>query len=80
MLSSMLKIAGEGWWRDSMTMQPELASDLRVETTCFADDESRPLVGSSKRTIFGFVTISIATETRRRSPPEMPRIRPEPPT
>ena len=50
-------------------------SVARILTRRLALEASRPVVGSSKKRMGGWVRSSVATETRRFSPPEIPRIR-----
>lgn len=51
-----------------------LQRDARMVTSRLALEASNPVVGSSRKSKMGWVRSSVATETRRFSPPDMPRI------
>ena len=74
-LSKELKISVEGWWIVDITLTPLRLRILSNSTTCKAVELSRPVVGSSKNNIDGFVRSSTPMEVLFLSPPEMPRIK-----
>ena len=55
------------------TVAAPLARSASVRTSVSATVASKPLVGSSRISTLGSVSISTATATRLRSPPETPR-------
>mmetsp|Transcript_22804 Transcript_22804/g.55376 ORF Transcript_22804/g.55376 Transcript_22804/m.55376 type:complete len:219 (+) Transcript_22804:1391-2047(+) len=73
-LSKIWKVSDEGWWIVLITLHPRLQRRFNVRTTLYAELESSPEVGSSRKRIFGFVMSSTPIDTRRFSPPEIPRI------
>mmetsp|Transcript_90016 Transcript_90016/g.280162 ORF Transcript_90016/g.280162 Transcript_90016/m.280162 type:complete len:144 (-) Transcript_90016:412-843(-) len=62
-----------GEWTVAITVAPSFARFFSKAQSSFAMRESRPDVGSSRKTIFGRVTSASATFTRFAWPPEMPR-------
>mmetsp|Transcript_8433 Transcript_8433/g.22929 ORF Transcript_8433/g.22929 Transcript_8433/m.22929 type:complete len:144 (+) Transcript_8433:1211-1642(+) len=69
--SEKAKIVGE--WTVAITVAPSLARSFSKTQTSFAMRESRPDVGSSRKTTFGRVMRASAMFTRFAWPPEMPR-------
>mmetsp|Transcript_68686 Transcript_68686/g.191556 ORF Transcript_68686/g.191556 Transcript_68686/m.191556 type:complete len:357 (+) Transcript_68686:1758-2828(+) len=68
-----VKISRRGWWIDMITVVPcDAICDTRF-TTLIEAVLSRPEVGSSRNSTGGCVSSSTAIETRRFSPPEIPR-------
>uniref|UniRef100_A0A0A9E951 Uncharacterized protein n=1 Tax=Arundo donax TaxID=35708 RepID=A0A0A9E951_ARUDO len=60
-----------GWCMESTTVVPRAAATVRRQpTTTCAEEESRPEVGSSRRSTPGSRSRSSPMDTRRRSPPE----------
>lgn len=57
-----------------MTFTPLAAKFYKTEITCKAVAESKPVVGSSKKSTLGSVNNSTPIEVRFRSPPETPLI------
>ncbi len=55
-----------------------LAISFNNSTQFWAENESRPDVGSSKNNKAGSVMISMPTDTRLRCPPEIPNQRAQP--
>ena len=72
--SNSLKISEEGWWIVETTLTPHLDRCLRSSITERAVEESSPVVGSSRKSIEGFVSSSTPIEVRFLSPPEIPLI------
>mmetsp|Transcript_12770 Transcript_12770/g.38319 ORF Transcript_12770/g.38319 Transcript_12770/m.38319 type:complete len:354 (+) Transcript_12770:657-1718(+) len=66
------KTSEGGWWMVHATVAPAFATFFSSCTTVRAENESRPDVGSSRKTIFGLVMRSTPTEVLLRCPPEMP--------
>mmetsp|Transcript_132996 Transcript_132996/g.323256 ORF Transcript_132996/g.323256 Transcript_132996/m.323256 type:complete len:144 (-) Transcript_132996:366-797(-) len=62
-----------GAWIVATTVAPSFASSFSSTQTSFAMRESRPEVGSSRKTTFGRVISASAMFTRFAWPPEMPR-------
>mmetsp|Transcript_18103 Transcript_18103/g.40976 ORF Transcript_18103/g.40976 Transcript_18103/m.40976 type:complete len:144 (+) Transcript_18103:116-547(+) len=62
-----------GAWIVAITVAPSAASAFSRTQTSFAMRESRPDVGSSRKTTFGRVMSANAMFTRFAWPPEMPR-------
>ena len=63
-------MSAEGWWIVVSTVRPAAARRLSSLTVDSAPSESRPVVGSSRKTARGSVTSAMPIDTRRRSPPE----------
>mmetsp|Transcript_6253 Transcript_6253/g.21979 ORF Transcript_6253/g.21979 Transcript_6253/m.21979 type:complete len:266 (-) Transcript_6253:423-1220(-) len=64
----------DGWWMLIITMRPAPATECSSTTSPEARWASSPEVGSSRSSTLGSVTSSMAMLSRRRSPPEMPRL------
>mmetsp|Transcript_23085 Transcript_23085/g.36273 ORF Transcript_23085/g.36273 Transcript_23085/m.36273 type:complete len:221 (+) Transcript_23085:3822-4484(+) len=79
MRSNMENIWLLGWWSDVMIVLPFLAIFFSSFTSARDLLESSPEVGSSSRRILGSFTSCSPIDTRRRSPPERPRINSLPP-
>mmetsp|Transcript_87046 Transcript_87046/g.269503 ORF Transcript_87046/g.269503 Transcript_87046/m.269503 type:complete len:144 (+) Transcript_87046:1165-1596(+) len=62
-----------GAWTVAITVAPSFVRSLSRAHTSFAMCESRPDVGSSRKTTFGRVMSASAMFTRFAWPPEMPR-------
>mmetsp|Transcript_9216 Transcript_9216/g.32021 ORF Transcript_9216/g.32021 Transcript_9216/m.32021 type:complete len:205 (-) Transcript_9216:267-881(-) len=69
-------MADRGWWMVHRTVRPLAARPFITSTTFLAWKESRPEVGSSRKSRLGVPTISTPMEHRRLSPPETPRGKP----
>mmetsp|Transcript_90015 Transcript_90015/g.280159 ORF Transcript_90015/g.280159 Transcript_90015/m.280159 type:complete len:144 (-) Transcript_90015:366-797(-) len=63
----------EGAWTVAITVAPSFTRFFSSTQTSFAMRESRPDVGSSRKTTLGRVTSASAMFTRFVWPPEMPR-------
>ena len=70
-LSMARNVRGDGWCTEKITTRPvpPVARWRRVRTIAAAACASKPDVGSSRTKTSGPVTSSMATDTRRRSPP-----------
>ncbi|KAK1268744.1 hypothetical protein QJS04_geneDACA006469 [Acorus gramineus] len=68
------RIRCEGWWMVRTTVLPARAMSWTLSITPCALVESRPDVGSSRKRRDGPWIMSTPIETRRRSPPETPRV------
>ena len=63
------------WWIvHRIAARSFFAIDFSNLIQLYAENESRPLVGSSRNNKDGFVTISTPTEVRLRWPPDIPLI------
>ena len=71
--SSVCQAACDGWWIVRMTATAARpATSLTFSRTPSAEAESRPLVGSSRSSVFGSATSSTAMDRRRFWPPLRP--------
>ena len=61
-----------GWWIVHITVLPDNARFCKTSTTCWAVNESSPVVGSSKNIKLGSVISSTPIDVRLRSPPDTP--------
>jgi len=69
-----MKIWEEGWWIVEITVLPCLASLFKNLIKLRDVVESRPVVGSSKKIIEGFISNSRPMEVLFLSPPDTPLI------
>lgn len=67
-------ILDEGWCIVRITVLPDRAMWCTFSMTLCALVESKPEVGSSRKSKDGPWMMSTPMETLRRSPPEMPRV------
>jgi hypothetical protein len=67
-------ILHEGWWIVRITVLPERAMWCTFSMTLWALVESRPEVGSSRKSNDGPWMMSTPMETLRRSPPDTPLV------
>ena len=74
------KMSDRGWWILITTVVPFEATRDMIRTTLMALLLSRPVVGSSRNSNAGQASNSDAMETRRFSPPEIPRTNSSPMT
>jgi hypothetical protein len=65
--SNCAKTSELGWWMDATMVQPVFAMSLRTWQTSAAIFESRPEVGSSRKTTDGKEMSSTAMDRRLRS-------------
>lgn len=59
-------MADEGWWIVQTTVLPVSATVRMLRTKACAANESKPVVGSSKKRMEGFAASSVPIETRFR--------------
>jgi len=74
-LSNWLKISDEGWWIVLTTLRPWRARFFKTSSTFKAVVESRPVVGSSRKSKLGLVISSTPIEVLFLSPPDKPLIK-----
>lgn len=73
-LSKSLITLWLGWCTIAAVVTPMWAIVRNAATTCLHEEESKPLVGSSRNSTNGSATISRPTFTRFLWPPEMPLV------
>lgn len=73
-LSKLLNISDEGWWIVLTIVLPLVANLFNKSMTYKAVEESKPVVGSSKKIKLGLVSNSTPILALFLSPPETPLI------
>lgn len=73
-LSKLLNISDEGWWIVLTIVLPFYANLFNKSITYNAVDESKPVVGSSKKIKLGLVSNSTPILALFLSPPDTPLI------
>lgn len=72
--SRSIRMRCDGWWMVRITVLPLRAMWCTLSMTLWALVESRPEVGSSRKSNEGPCIMSTPIDTRRRSPPDTPRV------